>query len=306
MYRTNVHNDWCPGCGDFGLLTSLQGAFLDLGLEPHKVALFSGIGCSGKTPHYVNTYGFHTLHGRVLTLATGGRLVSMNGDVHVVAVGGDGDGFGIGAGHFVHAGRRNADFAYIVYDNKVYGLTKGQSSPTLQKGLRTKYMAAESILAELNPIALGLTAGYTFVARGYSNDVKHTKELIKKAITHRGAALVDVLQPCPTYNNLQTKEWFAGEDRPDHSSRLYKLEESGWDPVVKDPENEEEVLQKMAAAIVKAHEWGDRIPLGVFYQRETATYEDHLMDRIPALRDGPIMGQKIYGRDVQDLFDELG
>lgn len=303
-YKTQVHNDWCPGCGDFGLLASIQSAFLDLGLEQHQVVIFGGIGCSGKTPHLVNVTGFHTLHGRVLTQATGGKLV--NDRMEVVAMGGDGDGLGIGVGHFIHAGRRNVDFAYIIFDNKVYGLTKGQSSPTLQKGLRTKSMSAPSILAEINPLALALSAGYTFVARSYSNDVKHTKEIIKKAITHRGAAFVDVLQPCPTYNNLQTKEWFAGDDRADGlGSRLYKLDEAGWDPVVRDPDSGEEILQKMTAAMVKSREWGDRIPLGVFYQVETATFEDHLRERMPVLKEKPVVDLPIHGREVRSLFDEL-
>src|SRR5438876_5479568 len=168
-YRTQVHNDWCPGCGDFGIVNAIQMTLLEMQLEPHRIGLFSGIGCSGKTPHYVNAYGFHTLHGRVLPNATGGRLV--NRDMTVIAVGGDGDGYGIGAGYFVNSGRRNVDFTYLVFNNGVYGLTKGQGAPTLAKGLRTKSMPEPAIQDNINPIALAIGCGYTFVARGYALDV---------------------------------------------------------------------------------------------------------------------------------------
>ncbi|MDO8563306.1 MAG: thiamine pyrophosphate-dependent enzyme, partial [Candidatus Limnocylindria bacterium] len=193
-------------CGDFGILTSIQMAFAQLNLDPDKVAVFSGIGCSGKTPHYVNAYGFHTLHGRVLPTATGGALA--NSGVTVVALGGDGDGYGIGAGYFVAAGRRNVDMTYLVHTNNVYGLTKGQAAPTLSKGLRTKSMPEASIQDGINPIAMAVAAGYTFIARGYALEPKYTAQLIAKAIQHRGTALVDVLQTCPTYNDLYTKEWY--------------------------------------------------------------------------------------------------
>src|SRR6267143_2629906 len=197
-YKSDLHNDWCPGCGDFGILTGIQMALAQLQLDPDKVAIFSGIGCSGKTPHYVNAYGFHTLHGRVLPIATGARLA--NPGLTVVAVGGDGDGLGIGAGHFVNTGRRNLDFTYVLYDNGVYGLTKGQASPTLPKGLKTKSMPAPSIIEGINPIAMAIASGYTFVARSYALDVRHLKTTLRAAIEHRGSAFVDVLQTCPTYN----------------------------------------------------------------------------------------------------------
>src|SRR5438876_431918 len=152
-YKSDLHNDWCPGCGDFGILTGIQMALQQLQIEPDKLAVYSGIGCSGKTPHYINGYGFHTLHGRVLTVATGGRL--SNTDLTVLALGGDGDGYGIGAGYFVGAGRRNADFAYIVHNNNVYGLTKGQASPTLSKGKKKK-AAAVARSYEADPIPIGV------------------------------------------------------------------------------------------------------------------------------------------------------
>src|SRR5437868_13932591 len=190
-YKSDLHNDWCPGCGDFGILTGIQMALAQLQLDPDKVACFSGIGCSGKTPHYVNAYGFHTLHGRVLPVATGGRLA--NTDITVIALGGDGDGYGIGAGYFVNTGRRNLDFAYIVHNNGVYGLTKGQSSPTLAIGKKTKSMPDKSIQDGVNPIGLAVASGYTFIARGYALDPKYTASIIARAIQHKGSALVDVL-----------------------------------------------------------------------------------------------------------------
>src|SRR2546426_7046259 len=154
-YRTQVHNDWCPGCGDFGIVNAIQMTLLEMQLEPHRIALYSGIGCSGKTPHYVNAYGFHTLHGRVLPNATGAKLA--NRDLTVIAVGGDGDGFGIGAGYFVNSGRRNVDFTYLVFDNEVYGLTKGQGAPTLARGQRTKSMPEPAIQDPLSPILLAIS-----------------------------------------------------------------------------------------------------------------------------------------------------
>src|SRR3989442_1292151 len=206
-YRTQVHNDWCPGCGDFGILNAIQMTLLEMQLEPHRIALFSGIGCSGKTPHFVNAYGFHTLHGRVLPIATGAKLA--NPSLTVIAVGGDGDGLGIGAGHFVNTGRRNLDFTYVLHDNGVYGLTKGQASPTLPKGLKTKSMPAPSIVEGINPIAMAIASGYTFVARSYALDVRHLKTTLRAAIEHRGSAFVDVLQTCPTYNDINTKDSHA-------------------------------------------------------------------------------------------------
>src|SRR3979409_2517682 len=187
-YKSDLHNDWCPGCGDFGILTGVQMALAQLNLDPDKVACFSGIGCSGKTPHYVKAYGFHTLHGRVLPVATGGRLVNSAGTVP--AMGGDGGGDGIGAGYFVNSGRRNLDFTYIVHNNNVYGLTKGQASPTLSRGKKTKSMPESAIQDGINPIAMAVAAGYTFIARAYALEPKYLAGIIAKAIEHKGSALV--------------------------------------------------------------------------------------------------------------------
>jgi len=302
-FRTDVISDWCPGCGDFGILRSVQRALAELNLAPHEVAVFSGIGCSGKTPHYIGTYGLHTLHGRVLPVATGARLA--NNKLTVLAVGGDGDAYGIGASYFVNAGRRNIDLTYIVFDNEVYGLTKGQASPTLRKGMRTKGMAEESIVEGINPIALALSAGYTFIARGYALDVKHLVGLIKQAIQHPGLALIDVLQTCPTYNNLHTQAWFAGKDRENGQPRIYHLEDTGYDSLVHNPDDDEEIVAKKTQALARSFEGGDRIPIGVFYQMRTLTLDEQLARRRPRLREQAQAEMDVYNRDITPLLERF-
>ena len=283
-------------CGDFGILNAIQMTLAEMQLANHKVAIFSGIGCSGKTPHFINTYGIHTLHGRVLPYAIGAKLANPN--LEVIAVGGDGDGLGIGAGHFVNAGRRNVDLAYVIFDNGVYGLTKGQASPTLKLGVKTKSLPNPNINQNVNPIALAIVSGFTFVARGYSYDIKHLKSLIKQAIEHKGLALVDVLQPCPTYNDVYTKAWFAGEGNIDPKTnkqipRVYKLEDEGYDPVVHE-DDEEEVNAKVAQAFAKSTEWGNRIPIGVFYKNDhIPTYEQRIEGLIRNYMSNPPALQRI-------------
>jgi 2-oxoglutarate ferredoxin oxidoreductase subunit beta len=299
-YATDVaalHN-----CGDFGILTGIQMALAQLQLDPDKVACFSGIGCSGKTPHYINAYGFHTLHGRVLTVATGGRLA--NTGVTVLALGGDGDGYGIGAGYFVNTGRRNLDFTYLVHNNNVYGLTKGQASPTLSKGKKTKSMPEQAIQDGINPIAMAVAAGYTFIARAYALEPKYLAQIIARAIQHRGSAIVDVLQTCPTYNDLYTKEWYEGADLAEKKSRLYKLEERGYDGKVQDPTDEQEVVAKKAAAVARSYE-REPIPIGVYYQCELPTYEDEIAKRIPSYKDTPLVETDTFHRDVTPLLEGM-
>ncbi|MGQ0537233.1 MAG: 2-oxoacid:ferredoxin oxidoreductase subunit beta [Methanobacteriota archaeon] len=301
QYKEDVHNDWCPGCGDFGILNAVQMALHHLQLPPHKTACFSGIGCSGKTSHYIRTYGVHTLHGRVLPFAQGAKLA--NPELTVVAVGGDGDGYGIGAGHFVGTGRRNVDMAYIVFDNGVYGLTKGQASPTLKLGVKTKSLPLPNINDGVNPLTLALSAGYTFIARGYAYDVKHLTQLIAAAVKHKGMALVDVLQPCPTYNNINTKEWYSGVDLPQKLPRVYKLEDKGYDGSVRDPSDEAAVNETKAKAFIKMQEWGDSIPLGVFYKADLPTYGDRITERTASYYENPPALQEIAKPDGKPLYD---
>lgn len=283
--KSDVHPDWCAGCGDFGITNALQTVIAELKLKPWETYLFSGVGCSGKVPHYLNVYGSHTLHGRVLAFAAGAKLAKPK--MNVIAVGGDGDGYGIGMGHFVHAGRRNLDMTYVVFNNEVYGLTKGQASPTLAKGAQPKSLALPNPQNGINPIAMALTAGYTFIARTYAFDQKHMKETLKRAISHKGMALVDVLQPCPTYNDLHTKEYFAetvdveGKTLP----RVYAIEDEGYDGVVKNPDDPHEVNEKRNGCFERAHRIEPRSALGVFFQIERPTYIDTLRENIPMLRD---------------------
>ncbi|MBU4139059.1 MAG: 2-oxoacid:ferredoxin oxidoreductase subunit beta [Euryarchaeota archaeon] len=299
-----------PFCGSCRI--KLQMALVDLNIPIHRVAIFSGIGCHAKIPHFMNTYGVHTLHGRSLPFAIGAKLA--NPELEVIVHSGDGDGLGIGAGHFVNTGRRNMDMTCIIHDNGVYGLTKGQPSPTLRLGVKTKAIPKPNINEGINPIALALATGYTFIARSYCYNVAHLKEIIKKAINHRGMALVIVQQCCTTYNDINTKEWYGGEDRPDPATgkpvpRLYKLEETGYDGVVRKPE---EALTKTAAAFTKAYEWGDRIPLGVFYQNEhVSTFQERISQRISDYLKNPPSKQVIADSEgkpltsIKKLLEEL-
>jgi len=312
-YKTDVHNDWCPGCGDFGIVNAIQMALAELEIPREKAAIFSGIGCSGKTSHFIHTYGIHTLHGRVLTFAQGARLT--NPEMTIIAAGGDGDGLGIGAGHFVAAGRRDINMTYIIFDNGVYGLTKGQASPTLRLGEKTKSLPYPNLNNNVNPIGLAVASGYSFVARGYSYDVRHLKDLIKAAINHNGLAFLDVLQPCPTYNDINTRDWYAGTDPTDDEaiethSRIYKLEDTGYDPIVH-YEDEVEMNEKLSQALIKSLEWGNKIPIGIFYKNEIiSAYGKRIVDRIPNYFENPPSKQKISIKgnpitDVSKLLDSL-
>ncbi|HZW84774.1 MAG TPA: 2-oxoacid:ferredoxin oxidoreductase subunit beta [Nitrososphaerales archaeon] len=311
--KTTAHNDWCPGCGDFGILNAVQMALAETNVDPTNTVVVSGVGCSSKVPHFIKTYGVHTLHGRALPFATGIKLANPN--LNVVVEGGDGDGFGIGAGHFVNSGRRNIDMLYIVHDNEVYGLTKGQASPTMSLGMKTKSLPLPNINQGINPLMLAIACGYTWVARGYSYDVRHLKDLIVKGMAHKGFAFLDVLQPCPTYNDIQTKEYWAGEGHLDASGkpmpRTYKLEETGYDGVVHN-NDEEEIEKKVQQAILKSFEFGDHTPIGVFYQNEfVPTYEERIASRSPSYKTNPPAAQEIAKADgspltnIQKLLDDL-
>jgi 2-oxoglutarate/2-oxoacid ferredoxin oxidoreductase subunit beta len=311
-FKTPVHNDWCAGCGDFGILNAIQMSLYELEISPHQAAIFSGIGCSGKTPHFINTFGIHTLHGRVLPFAQGAKLANPN--LKILAVGGDGDGLGIGSGHFVNSGRRNIDITYLIYNNGVYGLTKGQASPTLKLGMKTKSLPQPNVNDSINPIALACISGFTFIARGYSYDIKHLKEIIKKGIEHSGLSFIDILQPCPTYNDINTKEWYQSftldENNPSiRIPKIYKLEDEGYNGVV---DNDEESSKKIIKAIEKSKEWENRIPVGVFYEnKKTPTYEERLQSRIENYRSYPPALQTIKDENgnpninIDRLIDEL-
>lgn len=283
-YKTEAHNDWCPGCGDFGILNALQMAFAEMQLEPHQTMVFSGIGCSGKTSHFVNAFGVHTLHGRSIPFASGAKI--SNPDLEVVVAGGDGDGYGIGVGHLVNSGRRNLDLAYVVFNNAVYGLTKGQAAPTLPRGAQPKSLPLPNINDAVNPLALALTAGFTWIGRGYAYDVKGLRDLIVGAIRHRGAAILDVLQPCPTYNDLHTKEYWNEKVETERGvlPRILHLTEEGYDGKVSDPADLAEVGRKRLQAFERVTRVEERTPLGVFYAIDLPTYNDRLADRLSGMK----------------------
>lgn len=264
-YNTSFLPTWCPGCGDFGIWTALKGAFAKLGIAPDDGLLVYGIGCHGNMYDWVNMYGFIGLHGRTLPVAQGAKLA--NHTVPVIAVSGDGDGLGEGGNHFIHAAKRNPDITVIIHDNQVYGLTTGQASPTAKPGFRTKSTPEGATDEPVNPLTLALVSGATFVARGFAGDMPGLTELMAQAISHKGFAVLDVLQPCVTFNKVFTYQWFR--------ERLYKLEKEGYVPTDK------------MAALGKAVEWGDRIPVGIFYKEDKPTSED----REAALANGPLNAQ---------------
>src|SRR5580693_7746332 len=244
-FKGKVDPDWCPGCGDFGVLAAVQKALVELQIPNHEVATISGIGCSSNFPGFINTYGMHTLHGRSLAVATGFKMA--NHGMTVLVTGGDGDGFGIGGNHFTHTMRRNVDLTYIVMDNQIYGLTTGQTSPTSRKGMKTKSTPYGNVENPINPIPQAIVGGATYVARGFSGKQKHLVELLKGAIMHKGFAFVDVFSPCVTYNKDNTYQFF--------NPRVKILEEAGHDP------------SDFAKAMERGYQWGEEIPIGLFYRR---------------------------------------
>ncbi|MGE0200936.1 MAG: thiamine pyrophosphate-dependent enzyme [Candidatus Melainabacteria bacterium] len=286
-YKSDIISDWCPGCGDYGIVNALQIALAAQQIKPDQMVTYSGVGCSSKSPHLMQTYGVHTLHGRSLTFAAGTALC--NPDMPVVITGGDGDGYGIGVGHFMHAGRRNVNMTYLVYNNEVYGLTKGQASPTLSFGAQPKSLPAPNPNDGVNPLAMAVISGYTFVARSYAFDKAHLAKTIQRAMEHQGMALVDILQPCPTYNNLHDKDYFAqtvemnGAEVP----RLYDMEAEGYSGLVKNPGDENEVREKELQAITKLKTKEDRIPLGVFFQVTRPTFMDRIHTLNTQLKETP-------------------
>lgn len=255
---------WCPGCGNFSILKTFKDAMVELGIEPHQFTIVSGIGQAGKFPHYLKCNTFNGLHGRTLPVATGIRL--SNYDMLVIAVAGDGDCYGEGGNHLMHAVRRNINIKLFVHDNQIYGLTKGQASPTSMEGMTTKNQPFGVLSEQLNPMALAVALNCSFAARGFAGDIKHLKGLIKEAVNHKGFTLVDILQPCVIFNKINTYEWYR--------QRVYHIE----------PEyNPEDRVE----AFKKALEWGDRIPIGIIYKNNRPIFEE----RIPVIKDMPLVKQ---------------
>jgi len=281
-YASAIKPTWCPGCGDYGILSALKQALVQAGLAPHEVLIVTGIGCGSKLPDYAHVNGFMTLHGRPLPVATGARLA--NHGLKVITVHGDGDSMGLGMGHFIHTARRNIELVDLIQNNQIYGLTKGQYSPTSDPGFVTSTSPEGALETAANPTALALAAGGTFIARGFAGDAKGLADLIAAAIQHKGYALVDILQPCVTFNRKNTYDWYR--------ERVYNLAETSHD------------TGDRVAAFQKALEWGDRIPLGVIYQTRLPTYEEQVV----GLKQGPIATRKLdklSSAEVKSLRAEL-
>ncbi len=283
--QTPVKNLWCPGCGDFGILTAIKRAVVELGIDIENVVFVMGIGCHGKMANYINANTFKVIHGRVLPVALGIKMA--NHKLTVIGHSGDGDAYGIGMGHFPHAIRRNLDMTLIVHDNMVYGLTTGQVAPTSQKGYVSKTTPYGNIENPINPIALAIASGATFVARVFPSHLTHTINVFKQAIQHRGFALVDVLQVCHTFNKVNDYNYYK--------KRTYILEETDYQP------------NDRVEAFRKALEWGDEgipgngIPVGIFYKEDQPTFEE----QIPALRNGPLAQQPLENINIDMLAENF-
>jgi 2-oxoglutarate ferredoxin oxidoreductase subunit beta len=266
-FRTAFLPTWCPGCGDFGIWMSLKNALSELGIGTDDGVAVYGVGCHGNMYDWMKIYGVAALHGRTLPVAQGLKIA--NHKLPVFVISGDGDGLGEGGNHFMNAAKRNPDIAVFIHDNQVYGLTTGQASPTAKIGFKTKSTPEGVVDEPVNPMALAITAGATFVARGFAGDGPGLTALMKAAIEHRGFAVVDILQPCVTFDKMHTYTWYR--------QRLYKLEA-------------EYKADNRVRAIERAMEWGDKIPLGIFYKEEKLSPDDG-----PALKDLPLVVPDLDG-----------
>lgn len=277
-FRNKVKPNWCPGCGDFSVQAAIQKAAANVGLEPEEVALITGIGCSGRLSGYINAYGVHAIHGRALPLAQGVKMA--NKDLTVIASGGDGDGYAIGMGHTIHALRRNMNMTYIVMDNQIYGLTKGQTSPSSAVGFVTKSTPKGNIEKNVAPLELALSSGATFVAQGFSSDIKALTKLIEDAINHDGFSFVNVFSPCVTYNKINTYDWFK--------ENLISID---------DIENYDPTNKQLAIQTVLEHE---SLVKGIVYQdTETPSYESQIEE---------MEGEALAKKDIhisEETFNDL-
>ena len=271
-FNTTHFPTWCPGCGDFGIWTALKNALATLDMKPSNVLIVYGIGCSGNMSSFVKAYGFHGLHGRALPAAIGAKIANKN--LKIIVVGGDGDGYGEGGNHFIHALRGNVDITYIVHDNQVYGLTKGQMAPTTELGQTTSSTPEGTADQALNPVALAIAAGGSFVAQGFAGDTTQLSQLIVDAVNHPGFSHVNVLQPCVTFNHHNTFSWFY--------KRVYKVE-----GVQHDFSNKYE-------AFARALEWGEKIPTGLLYREIRPTW----VDRVHELDGEPLATRRIDTIDI--------
>jgi 2-oxoglutarate ferredoxin oxidoreductase subunit beta len=280
-FDNDVPIAWCPGCGNFAILNALKQVLVDMALKPNEIILVSGIGQAAKLPHYLRCNFFNGLHGRALPVATAVRIA--NSEVPVIVIGGDGDTYGEGGNHFLHALRRNMNMTLITHNNQVFGLTQGQASPTTEKGFVTRVQTHGVVLTPFNPVTVAITFEVPFVARGFAGSIKHLEGLIREGVSTEGFSLIDVFQPCVSYDHVHTFEWYK--------ERVYDLNESGHD------------TRDQTAAIQRSKEWEDRIPIGIFYQNpEKLSYEA----LSPVLKDGPaLIKRRLDPSRVEKLFDSF-
>lgn len=270
---------WCPGCGNFGIWMTLKNALVELGIGTDDGVVVYGVGCHGNMYDWMKIYGVAALHGRTLPVAQGLKLA--NHTLPVIVVSGDGDALGEGGNHFLHAAKRNPNITVLIHDNQVYGLTTGQASPTAKTGFKTKSTPEGVVDEPVNPLALAIGAGATFVARGFAGDAPGLTALIVAGVKHKGFAVIDILQPCVTFDKVHTYQWY----RP----RLYTLESAGYVP------------DNKLKAMEKALEWGDKIPVGIFYKEDRPTSEDHES----ALTSGPLKDSPLGIGNLQELLSEF-
>jgi 2-oxoglutarate ferredoxin oxidoreductase subunit beta len=269
---------WCPGCGNFSILEAVKQGLVDSGIAPHEILVVSGIGQAAKAPHYLNANVFNGLHGRALPVATGAKLANPN--LRIIVESGDGCNYGEGGNHFLAAIRRNIDLTLIVHNNQIYGLTKGQASPTSEEGLVTKAQPEGVASLPFNPIAVAVAMQASFVARGFSGMIDHLAGLIQQGLAHEGFALIDVLQPCVSFNKVNTFAWYK--------KRCYTLPD-------------EYVATDWQAAMQAAVEWGDKIPLGIIYRNQRTSFEK----RFSVLQRGPLVGQDTDFGELQKILDKF-
>lgn len=276
-YQCDFENKWCPGCGNFMILEAMKEALAGLDLSPEKVLLVSGIGQAAKTPHFMKCNFFHGLHGRALPVATGAKLA--NHELTILVNSGDGDCYGEGGNHFLSAIRRNIDLTLIVHNNKVYGLTKGQASPTSDPGFTTKIQRSGVISDSFPPLAVALSMGAGFVARGFSGSRENLSRILQRAIRHKGFSLVDVLQPCVSFNHVNTFAWYK--------KRVKDLLDTDYDPT------------DWELAMKTARQWGDEIPIGVLFEQAGASFTD----KLPQLAEGPLVSRSYDANRLQSLME---
>jgi 2-oxoglutarate ferredoxin oxidoreductase subunit beta len=277
-FNTERRPTWCLGCGNYGIWNSLKKTFVKLSLMPHEILIVYGIGCSGNGANFIRTYAFHALHGRALPVATGAKLA--NHKLNVIVMSGDGDGASIGGNHFIHTCRRNINITYLMHNNKVYGLTTGQTSPTSDRGFKTKSTPGGALEKPISPVLLALVSGATYVARGFSGNTAHLTEIIKKAIKHEGFSFIDILQPCVTFNKKNTYDFYR--------ERIYNLGE------LKDYDR-----SNLSEAIEREIEEEEKIPVGIIYQVKRLTYESGLKQ----IERKPLVDHIITDVDINKLLN---